>query len=208
MVSGSPFSLTHVLLFVAVAAAVYLFRWYSMRRRHGDWSTFAARYDWVFSRSWGSLEVQGLHQGRQFSLLTESRGSGNNERRVTVVRLELGDALPSELTLEPEGLGDRFLKLFGKNDEEVGDAELDEALDLRNVTPESRAVLRAPRVRQQLLALKEHYARFSIVGGLLEAEQHGVPDTVAELEQLVAPALALSKALDEAAGPSRRRARA
>ncbi|MCP3135782.1 hypothetical protein [Pyxidicoccus xibeiensis] len=203
MSSGSPFSFVHVLLVLALIAVLWFFTSRARRERHEAWSTFAARNDWVFSKSKeGGMEIQGLHQERQLSVLTESRHGGNGHRIVTVVRLELGDALPPELTLEPEGLGDRFMKLFGVKDEEVGDAELDEALDLQHVTPESRAVLRNPRVRERVLALRDAYKRFSIVGGLLEAEQDGVPDTVAELDTLVAPAFALSRALDEAAGLS------
>jgi len=141
------------------------------------------------------MEVEGLYQGQQLSLLTEQRGSGKSRYTVAVVRLDVSHALPVELSLEPETLGDRFLKLVGKRDEELGDAALDEAFDLKRLSPDARAVLRAPRVARPLLRLPRLFSRFSIEGGLLEVEQRGVPETPEGLEALVAPVLELADAL-------------
>ncbi|MBZ4415349.1 hypothetical protein [Myxococcus sp. RHSTA-1-4] len=186
--------------FLALGVSALRRHW---NRRRETWNTFASRHDWGFSEKWGAVEVQGLFLGQQLSVLTESRGNGKHGREVTVLRLDLGMTLPPELTLSPEGLGDKFLKLFGGKDEEVGDEELDRALDVKRLSPESRAALRAPRVREHLLSLHARCARFSIEAGLLEAEWRGVPDTVDALEALVAPALRLAEALHEAAGKHR-----
>jgi hypothetical protein len=192
--------LSPVLLVLALASwggAV----WLSLKRRRESWSAFAARNDWSCTTSawWDSPKIRGRFLGRAFSLCTESRGSGKSQHTVTVLRLELGDTVPPSLHLEPEGLGDKFLKLFGRKDEEVGDKELDAALDLKGVSPEARSILLAPRVRRPLLTVRSHYPRFSIVSGTLMAEQADVADTVDALEALVAPALDLGKALDAVA---------
>jgi hypothetical protein len=196
----------YVPLVVALVLVILVLAWQGWKRRLQAWKTFAARHDWSFSNRWGSLEIQGLFLGQQLSVLTERRGAGKNRREVTVLRLELA-ALPSELTLEPEGLGDKLLKFFGRRDEEVGDAEFDAAFDLEDVSPETRALLRKPRVREQLLMLKRTFSRFSIEAGLLEAERRGVPHTVEALESLVAPALELARALHEAGGGTREQMR-
>jgi hypothetical protein len=169
--------------------------WRNYQRRLEAWRAFARRHGWRFRESLGSLEVEGLYQGQQLSLLTERRGSSKNRYTVTVVRLDVSHALPVELSLEPETLGDRFLKLVGKRDEELGDAALDEVFDLKHLSPDARAVLRAPRVARPLLRLPRLFSGFSIEGGLLEVEQREVPDTSEKLEALVAPVLELADAL-------------
>ncbi|WP_148282212.1 hypothetical protein [Corallococcus coralloides] len=69
---------------------------------------------------------------------TEHLGHGRDFHIVTIVRHGLGNGLPREVTIRSESLGDRVLGLFGTKDEDVGDASLDKALDLRNLTPKAR----------------------------------------------------------------------
>ncbi|QSQ20302.1 hypothetical protein JY651_34290 [Pyxidicoccus parkwayensis] len=197
--AGLPLGTYVPALLIALFLALMTFALLRSRKnQHEAWKGLAARHDWTFSETPGAMEVQGLHQGRQLSLLTEKRGAGKHRHHVTVLRLDLGDVLGRDLVLEPEGLGDRFLKLFGRRDEETGDAELDAALDLKRVSPEVRALLRAPEVGRRLLALREQAASFSIVAGMLEVEHHGIPETLGALEARVAPALELADALSTA----------
>ncbi|MCP3058662.1 hypothetical protein LXT21_07755 [Myxococcus sp. K38C18041901] len=181
------------------------------RRQRQAWRIFATRQGWTFSQSGDVLEVQGLYRERQLSLLTEKYGTGKGSHFVTVLRLELTDALPQELHLETETFGDKFLKLFGKVDEEVGDAALDSALSLRNLSPRTRELLLTPTLREPLLRAHKSYQRVSIIAGMLEAAKEGVPTAHEDLEALIAPALALADALHLSTGQalpphSRRRA--
>lgn len=170
------------------------------RRQRKAWRVFATRRGWSFTTSKDFMEVQGLHQDRQLSLLTEVRGRGKGSHHVMVLRLDVSDLVPQELHLETEGLGDKFLKLFGVRDEELGDVALDSALDLKGLSPESRVLLTAPQVGEHLLRAHRHYQRFSIVAGLLEAEHQGIPSSAEKLEAHTAPALALADTLIQAAG--------
>ncbi|MFY2562421.1 hypothetical protein ACN469_32805 [Corallococcus terminator] len=170
------------------------------RRQRKAWLVFATRRGWSFTSSKDFMEVQGLHHERQLSLLTEVRGRGQGTYQVMVLRLDVSDLVPQELTLETEGLGDKFLKLFGTRDEELGDVALDSALDLKGLSPESRALLTTPQVGEHLLRAHRHYQRCSIVAGLLEAEHRGVPQSTEALETHIAPALALADTLIQAAG--------
>lgn len=170
------------------------------RRQRKAWLVFATRRGWSFTSSKDFMEVQGLHQDRQLSLLTEVRGRGQGTYHVMVLRLDVSDLVPQELHLETEGLGNKFLKLFGARDEELGDVALDSALDLKGLSPESHALLTKPQVGEHLLRAHRHYQRFSIVAGLLEAEHRGVPQSTETLEAHIAPALALADTLIQAAG--------
>lgn len=182
-----------VVLILALAAR-------DKRRQRKAWLVFATRRGWSFTSSKDFMEVQGLHQDRQLSLLTEVRGRGKGSHQVMVLRLDVSDLVPQELHLETEGLGNKFLKLFGVRDEELGDVALDSALDLKGLSPESHALLTTPQVGEHLLRAHRHYQRFSIVAGLLEAEHRGVPQSTETLETHIAPALALADTLIQAAG--------
>ncbi|NTX09439.1 hypothetical protein HUA76_01475 [Myxococcus sp. CA056] len=169
------------------------------RRQRKAWLVFATRRGWSFTQSKDFMEVQGLHQDRQLSLLTEVRGQNQGSYHVMVLRLDVSDVVPQELHLETEGLGDKFLKLFSVRDEELGDVALDSALNLKGLSPESHALLTTPQVGEHLLRAHRHYQRFSIVAGLLEAEHRGVPASTSALETHIAPALALADTLIQAA---------
>lgn len=159
-------SLLAALVSVAFLTLVGLAVLRTRRRRREAWKALAARHAWSFTEVRGDLEVQGLHDGRQLSLLTERRGSGQHSHNIAVLRLDLGDVLGRSLMLE---------------DEELGDAEH-----------------LAPEVTRHLQGLREHYPRFAIVAGMLEAELRGVPATLEALEAGVAPALELADALSTA----------
>ncbi|MFP2912999.1 hypothetical protein ACLESD_49935 [Pyxidicoccus sp. 3LFB2] len=189
------------LLFVG---GLFWLAWRDTRQQHSVWSAFAARRDWDFTAT-GKLatvmEIQGLHQGHQVSLLTEHRGSGKSRYDVTVLRVDLGDSVPRRLALSPE---DRLFNFTNDKQGEARDAALGLAIQKGLVTTEVRQVLQEPRVRGHLLELGQHYPRYSIEERLLEAEHRGVPETVEALEAVIAPALALVEALDEAATGARR----
>ncbi|WP_163990241.1 hypothetical protein [Pyxidicoccus caerfyrddinensis] len=191
MSSPSLSSLLPILIIAAVLALMGFAILRSRKSRHEAWKALAARHEWTFTETKGALEVQGLHHGRQLSLLTEQREGGKHRHTAAVLRLDLGDVLGRSLLLEPESLEDTFLELFGGKGEEVGDA----ALDLKRISPEVRALLRAPEVARHLLELRASYASFSIVAGMLEAELRGFPETLEALEAGVLPALGLANAL-------------
>ncbi|MCE9672274.1 hypothetical protein LY474_31155 [Myxococcus stipitatus] len=170
------------------------------RRRREAWSRFATERGWQYSESWGQLEVQGLHQERQFSITTETRGRGKSRHTVTVVRLDLGDSVPPELHVEHECLGDKLLKLVGIRDEELGNEVLDAAFDLEGLSPESREVLLADTVARALLEVRRVNERFCIISGLLEAERRGTPSSLEALASRVDPVLDLADALHAESG--------
>ncbi|WP_164008292.1 hypothetical protein [Pyxidicoccus trucidator] len=165
------------------------------RQQRAVWSAFAARREWDFTasgRTSNVMEIQGLHQGHQVSLLTERRGSGRSSYAVTVLRVDLRDAVPRQLSLSSE---DRPFHVIEGKEGQARDAALQQGL------------LQEPRVRRHLLELGQTYLRYSIEVRLLEAEHRGIPKTVEALEAVVAPALELVDALDAAAhGSGERRA--
>ncbi|QSQ10997.1 hypothetical protein [Myxococcus landrumensis] len=167
------------------------------------WHIFATARDWSYAEIARQLEVLGLHHGAQVSLVTEYRHQGRGAQRVAVLRVDMSDILPSSLHLEPKHFLDRVLQVFDKKDNEVGDQQLDAALYLKDLTPEVRAYVVAPQVKESLLRVSKGYRHFVIIGGLLEVTYHrGVPFTAVDLEKFVAPALAFVDALRTAVNPT------
>ncbi|WP_164019998.1 hypothetical protein [Pyxidicoccus trucidator] len=197
-----PNFLTVVGIGLVVAVIMVTVRWKRWQRRIVAWQSFANQRGLEFSVTPGALKyavgtltMQGVYQGLPLLLFTEYRGHGEYRNIFTLLQLELGDALPPGLSLKPEQLGDLALKLIGYKDEEVGDAELDAALLLKNVTPRARALLVAPRVRGPLLKLGQAYLGFSLEDGFLRVERVGMPGTATELDAFMAPALLLARAV-------------
>ena len=173
--------------------------WRHTRRQRAVWRGFAARRDWDFTstgKMTAVMEIQGLYQGHQVSLLTERRGSGKSREDVTVLRVDLGKAVPRHLALSPE---DRVFNFIDGKEGPALDAALVVALQRGVLTPAVQQLFQAPRVRRHLLELGRSSLRYSIEERLLEAEHRGIPETVEALEAVLAPALELVDALNEAA---------
>jgi hypothetical protein len=170
------------------------------RAQVAAWAEFAQRHG-MQSRG---LKIDGSYEGYPLTVETQSRGSGKNSYTVAVLHLSLESALPTEFSLEREGLGDKILRFFGKEDAQIGDADFDKHFDLKNLSPITAAVLRHPSVQKHLYELAHHYSNFHIRGGWLQAERRKVPSTADELEDFTGPALMLAHTLDEAAKRSNR----
>ncbi|QDE95266.1 hypothetical protein BHS05_04955 [Myxococcus xanthus] len=193
---------------VGVSSIVGYFRWRRWKQQIQTWQDFAATRGWSFMPtpggfmySAGTLKMEGSYAGRPLTLETEYRHQQKAYRIATIVRHELGDDFPREVVIRPEGLGDKFLKLFGVQDEQIGDAGLDAVLDLKNVTPQARAILLSAGMRRPLLNLARAFETFSIENGVLSAEViDDVPCTPIELYGLLTPVRELADAVQGTRG--------
>jgi hypothetical protein len=184
------------LILITAFAIVFFLIWKVHQVRVAAWAEFASRHDMHAD----GLEIEGTYEGYPMRLETQSRGSGKNRYRVTVLHLSTNGALPPDFSLEPEGFGDKLLKLFGKEDEEIGDEQFDRRFDLSNLTSSTTRLLRHPSVQQHLYEMISHYRTFHIREGWIQAERRDVPSTADALEELTGPALMLAHTLEEAAG--------
>ncbi|WP_255207653.1 MULTISPECIES: hypothetical protein [unclassified Myxococcus] len=198
---------------LGAASIVGYVRWRRWQRQLLVWQGFAASRGWYFMATpgfmyaTGTMELKGSHAGRPFSVETEDRGRGQAFHFVTIVRHALGDGFPREVTIRPETAGDKVLKLFGVKDEELGDASLDAVLDLKNVTPQARAVLLGADLRRPLLNVARTFETFTIEDGVLTAEVPHVPRTTIELYGLLTPVRELAEAIRGASGHTVERAK-
>jgi hypothetical protein len=200
-----PSSFLQPLGVLAVCVVAFVIYWQTYKRRIQAWQDFANGRGWDLSQDSTSYKVQGQHRGLYFSLHTEERRSGKSSQLYTVAWVSLANTLPPALHIRSEGFGDRFLKVFGKRDDEIGDAEMDEALNLKNLTDDARNTLRDARVREKLLLLRQRSPTFFIENEELQVVTRGMPDSVEALERMVTPMLELADALHEAATRARSR---
>ncbi|GEN13198.1 hypothetical protein SAMN05443572_11955 [Myxococcus fulvus] len=191
---------------LGVAILLGYIRWRHWNQQLQSWEGFAKTRGWSFMArsgfmySAGTMEMKGRHAGRSITVETEHRGHGKHFNIFTIVRHGLGNGFPREVTIRPETLGDTVLRLFGNKDEDVGDASLDNALDLRNVTPKARAFLLRAEMRQPLLNLARAFEHFAIQDGVLTVEVIAVPRTTVELYELLKPVRELSDAVRDTSG--------
>jgi hypothetical protein len=187
------FALSILAFGLLMGMALYV-GWKVHQARAVAWAEFAHRHGMQAH----GLKVEGTYEGYPLSVETQSRGSSKSRHTVAVLRLSVRDSLPDEFSLEREGLGDKLLRFFGKQDAQVGDAEFDRYFGLKNLSPLTAAVLRHPGVQQHLYELVNQYQDFHIRGGWLQAERRAVPSTADELEDFTGPALMLAHTLEEA----------
>ena len=203
------FQILSSLVLLGLSGLIFYAYWLGLRRRQRAWANFAQRHGLTLhSTEVMSLpHITGSYEGQQLELQVEQRGSGKNRSYVTVLHLDVIDAVSESLSLEREGLGDKILKVFGRNDEEIGDDDFDRYFDLKNLDPESATLLRHPDVQQHLFTVAKTYHHFDIRQGLLSVEQRTVPMSPEALESFVQPAVALAQTLRSVdRSPSRRRA--
>jgi hypothetical protein len=187
-----------ILFLVTVIISALIF-WKMHKARIAAWAEFASRHDMYAD----GLRIEGTYEGYPLRLETQSRGSGKSRYTVTVLYLTANGALPPDFSLEPEGFGDKLLKLFGQGDPEIGDEQFDKSFDLGNLTPATTRVLRHRSVQQHLYEMVTHYRTFHIHGDRIQAERSGIPSTVDALEEFTGPALMLAHTLEQASQRSK-----
>lgn len=198
----SPFGPALVgLAFIAFWIIAAYVLWKKINGQIQAWAEFASRHGMNAQH----FHIEGSYEGYPLKVVRETRPPTKNGQTIIVLRLAVRGALPPEFSLEREGLGDKVLRFFGKQDTQIGDTDFDKHFDLKNVSPEMEEVLRQPAVQQHLYEMTNHYRLFFIRDGWIQAEQRKVPSTVEELEAFTGPALMLAHTLEEAAQRIQRR---
>ena len=193
------------LLLVSLLGGAVVFAVWNLRRRQHAWTAFAQRHGWASTGTLSRLEVR-RPTGRSLSAFTVRDADGDTATR-TVVRLDVSDVLPRELTLRSDEVKKGLLVWLGIRDDELGGDAVAQVLDRQRLTPRALSVLRTPSVREHLLALRDPDTFCALADGTLELTWLSVPGTADELEVLLAPALDLGEALDTASARPTERAR-
>lgn len=112
----------------------------------------------VAARIGGVVDPGGLFSGMQlrfgigsFEARMEAFGGSKNSPPYTQVLVDIRGRSPGVLHILPEGFGQSFLKMFGAQDLEIGDAAFDASFVIK-ATPESLArTLFAPECRRSVI---------------------------------------------------------
>lgn len=96
--------------------------------------------------------IYGEFRGRNVSVQTEIVGSGKNKAVYTVVQAPFTGLAPSGLLVYREGFAQKMGKMFGGEDIQIGDPELDDTFIIRgNSSREVSDLLTTPSVKRALL---------------------------------------------------------
>lgn len=181
----------------------------SISKRNQHWQQLASDLGLMFSP--GDFthypQLNGKLDGIRIHATILQEGSGKNARYFASVTAEVSGRLPAGLHLAPEGVFQRLGKLFGVQDIQVGDAELDahfiiKGADAHGITE----ILHEPQVRRALLVTQQHCRSLRVEGNLVAIKEPGrnpPPDKLATYIRLGAD---VATALHQASAQMYRRA--
>lgn len=183
-------------VFVVASVPVYVRR---MTRHAAGWREVAADRGLECSVEEGLLalfpmrwSLQGSIDGARVEVKTVQDPPSSGRRLLfTRSAVTLEGELPAGLSLRVERLSDKLARVFGADDVEVGDPDLDRRLVIRTRDPaHARALLRQPSVKAALCALADGHPSFKVEGGAAFIDHASIlsdPDALAnEIDRLVA----------------------
>ncbi|MFH1465748.1 MAG: hypothetical protein ABIO70_15280, partial [Pseudomonadota bacterium] len=144
-----------VLIGLVVVAAVVKSSINTQQARARAWGQFAASRGLTFHEAplGGTPRISGTWGGVPVTLALEYQGSGKNRTAYTRATARIQAALPRGLTVSAEGFADRFIKLLGGQDIQVGLPELDQKLRIKaDDEGGARRVFQNWRFRQAVLS--------------------------------------------------------
>jgi hypothetical protein len=186
-----------------VAAAVLgglllfsIYLWLSAQRKAGPTAESPLE---LFARKHGlslasPTEVRGLYGQRPLRLSTESRVTDGATAQVTLISVDVSDALPAEFGLKRAAPGSTPPPVEGAAEPAKEAESIESAFTLTNASPETREALNSPAVRESCTRLAGN-ADFHIENGWLHVEHRGVPSTAEAMEALVESVLEAPRAL-------------
>jgi len=120
-----------------VLAALLGWQWYRRRSAIRSWSAVAAEHDLIFFEpGWfGEFSMSGTYDGVSVEVYTETRSTGKNSTTYTVYAASLPKRVPVDMVVHNEGMLSQVGKLFGGEDLEVGEPEVDDAFIFKTDHP-------------------------------------------------------------------------
>lgn len=123
-----------IALISVIIGAVALWTWYRRRTAARTWREVADAhgFDFVEPGFLEDFEMSGTYGRRPVRVFTEDRGDDEHTTTYTVYETPLPDGVPSDLVVENEGAHALFPDMFGGEDLQVGDPEIDAAFLIRS----------------------------------------------------------------------------
>lgn len=181
--------------FVALSLVV---RWWRTQRALRSWreSALGLGLNLRGTENFEDPVMYGNVDGISVHATLEWRGSGKSRTRYTVVKADVGCALPRGFKLSAERLGSGLLKMLGEQDIQLGDPRLDDALLVQGDRPgEVRALLLRAPVRQAVLRCFEYASGTVITDGQVCVTVRGI--SADDIARLIRDAVGAARALAE-----------
>lgn len=172
-------------LFGAIVVGMLGWKWHRRRSAVRSWSALAADHDLeFFEPSWFSeFSMSGSYDGVSVEVYTETRSSGKHSKTYMVYAASLPEAVPVDMVVHNEGMFSQVGKLFGGQDIEVGDPEVDDAFIFKSDHPsELHEFFERPGVREAFQKLARTGCSVQIEYGSIQIEERGLEPDRDELE--------------------------
>jgi hypothetical protein len=167
--------LLQMLFMGGIVALVVGIAYFSRQARLRAWGELASRLGLTLEPGsfFVSPRVTGTYRGRPLTLHTFTRGSGRHRHTYTRVHIGLENPAGIRFAVYQEGVFSAIGKLFGMQDVQIGDEELDRRFVIKS-QPESFAASLVTSISLRGKLLQARSVNIEVEGGEVTHTQHGV----------------------------------
>jgi|GEM_PF-836071 len=194
--------LTTIIGAAVIAGGIWAYDRWLAEQRDAAWTQVGAALGLQFQKIPGSAysgQLNGELDGVKVQAHTLTEGSGKNKREYTLVTARINGRVPLDMKISREGFLQKAGKLFGKDDIQVGDEELDRQFLITGSNASTiRSLLTAPAVKGALLTTQKHSNSLSIELGEVRLKEPDVGKNHEKLTRYIRMSVTLAAALSAA----------
>lgn len=193
---------TTIIGVTVLLGGIWIYEHWLSTQRDAAWAQVGNALGLQFHKSFGSAtsgQINGELDGVQIDVQTLVKGSGKNKSVYTVVTARVNGRIPLDMKVSREGFLQKAGKLFGTDDIQVGDDELDRQFLITGSNPSTiRRVLTDPAVKASLLTTQKHATSLRVELGEVIIREPDVGKNQEKLTRYIRMSATLAGALGAA----------
>ncbi|MCC6465259.1 MAG: hypothetical protein IT463_07975 [Planctomycetes bacterium] len=202
MLASDAGGLIVFLLFAAFFIGLVVYGFIHAKKVREAWAGFAGAHGLSYNGAIGATSrphIQGWYKNVFIDISTITRGSGKNRSTYTVYHASINAPMPAGLLVTKEGLLAKLGQMFGGSDIQVGDREMDAALNIKARDAQGAVtLLRMPPVKRAILYMIARQGDTKWSERNVSFEASGITSTAVQLAANVEDLVYLVATLDAA----------
>src|SRR5690554_702376 len=194
--------LTTIIGAAVLAGGIWAYDRWLAEQRDAAWTQVGAALGLQFQKISGSAysgQLNGELDGVKVQAHTLTEGSGKNKREYTLVTARINGRIPLDMKVSREGFLQKAGKLFGTDDIQVGDDELDRQFLITGSNPSTiRRLLTDPAVKAALLTTQKHATSLRVEFGKVRIREPDLGKNQEKLTRYIRMSATLAGALGAA----------
>ncbi len=189
-----------IVIFIAIIGVVLGVNFWVKKRQINAWQSVASKLGLNFMNSglFGETAITGSVDGINVNVSIEVVGHGKNKRVYTLVGAPLRH-VPSDMVVYGEGFLQKMGKMFGGEDVQVGDSEIDATFIIKGRAADRIAdLLTQPSVKRALIVGHKRCSSLRIEAARARIRERGRSGNADQLEQRIRTVIDTARAINEA----------